>query len=263
MDDGFDDNIRGSEDEQTTPYRVSVRPSMEFSYDAARMKLASLRIGTQSGPTLVAQDGLDIMDISGEQQRQQNLVRLAAWVNLSSKASVGCIGAVLGYLQRQRAVDYIPRDSRASGGMVVATVEMFSLKDTMFINSDTICSLQIFENEGHPNFQVQGKRRGKEGLSLFGIMNSTKTPNGFAMLKQWFLRPTLSLPVLHQRHGAIAHFSRPQNSHVVVALCKSFSRIKNIPKVLGTLRRGKAKAAEWTSLLQVCFNRRLWADLLL
>jgi hypothetical protein len=38
-----------------------------------------------------------------------------------------------------------------------------------FVNADTVCSLQIFENEAHPNFHMQGKGgRGKEGLSLFG-----------------------------------------------------------------------------------------------
>jgi len=38
-----------------------------------------------------------------------------------------------------------------------------------FVNADTICALQIFEDESHPNFLMQGPHgRGKEGLSLFG-----------------------------------------------------------------------------------------------
>jgi DNA mismatch repair protein MSH5 len=38
-----------------------------------------------------------------------------------------------------------------------------------FVNADTVCALQIFEDESHPNFHMQGPRgRGKEGLSLFG-----------------------------------------------------------------------------------------------
>jgi DNA mismatch repair protein MSH5 len=40
----------------------------------------------------------------------------------------------------------------------------------MFVNSDTICSLQIFEDESHPNFHMHGSaNRHKEGLSLFGM----------------------------------------------------------------------------------------------
>ena len=87
--------------------------------------------------------------------------------------------------------------------------------------------------------------------SELGILNSTKTPAGFAMLKQWFLRPTLNMQVLQQRHGAIACFMSSRNSHIVNAICKSLTKIKNIPKVLGALRRGKARAIEWTQMLHV------------
>lgn len=140
------------------------------------------------------------------------------------------------------------------------------------INSDTICSLQIFEDESHPNFHMQGKGgRGKEGLSLFGtlstasirgnsmalifigILNSTKTPAGFILLKQWFLRPTLSIEELHQRHSSIAFFLKPQHTHIVTSIRKSLAAIKNIPKILSMLNRGKGRASEWKAILQVCY----------
>lgn len=42
-------------------------------------------------------------------------------------------------------------------------------RNDRFINRDTMSSLQIFEDEGHPNIHMQGKGgRKKEGLSLFG-----------------------------------------------------------------------------------------------
>ena len=74
------------------------------------------------------------------------------------------------------------------------------------------------------------------------------------MLKQWFLRPSLSLPLLQQRHNTVACFLRSQNMHVAAAIGKSLARIKNIPKVLAALRKGKAKASDWTSILQVCYR---------
>lgn len=254
MDDSLDDSIKGSEDEQTTPYRISIRPGVEFGYEAAKYKLASLKIGNGCIIPPTIQEDLESLglEIDGEQKRQENLVRLAAWINVSNKVSVGCSGSIMAYLQRKRAVEYLPGDPRATASSVMA-VEMFSLKDTMFINRDTICSLQIFEDEGHPNFHLQGKGgRGKEGLSLFGVLNSTRTKTGYSMLKQWFLRPSLSLPLLQQRHNAVACFLRSQNTDVAAAIGKSLTRIKNIPKVLAALRMGKAKASDWTSILQVC-----------
>lgn len=113
------------------------------------------------------------------------------------------------------------------------------LTRSRFVNADTICSLQIFEDESHPNFHMQGpKGRGKEGLSLFGIMNGTRSPLGHVMLKQWFLRPSLSLSILTSRHDTLTAFLHPSNSHVLVTLGKSLRYIKNIPKVLQA--RGEA-----------------------
>jgi hypothetical protein len=44
---------------------------------------------------------------------------------------VGCAGAVLTYLQRRKAIEYLPGDEAANGVFRVRTIEMFSLKDTM------------------------------------------------------------------------------------------------------------------------------------
>ena len=84
-----------------------------------------------------------------------------------------------------------------------------------------------------------------------GILNSTKTKTGSFLLKQWFLRPSLSLPLLQQRHSAISCFLRSENTHIVAVIGKSLTRIRNIPKVLTALRKGKAKASDWSSILQV------------
>lgn len=148
------------------------------------------------------------------------------------------------------------------------------------MNADTICSLQIFEDESHPNFHMQGpKGRGKEGLSLFGklylpisvqalvspwafltrllgILNGTRSSLGHTMLKQWFLRPSLSVQVITERHDSIAAFLRPDNSHVLQAIGKSLRKIKNIPKVLAGLRRGQgsgSRGGEWIGLAQFTF----------
>lgn len=126
-----------------------------------------------------------------------------------------------------------------------------------FVNSDTICSLQIFEDESHPNFHMQGpKGRGKEGLSLFGILNGTRSPLGHIMLKQWFLRPSLSIEIITERHSSIGAFLRSENHHILATIGKSLRRVKNIPKVLAGLRRGQGsgrRGGEWMALAQFAF----------
>ena len=88
-----------------------------------------MKIGGIYGPTVTVQDELDVLDIDGDQRTQANLVRLSSFINTSSKITVGCAGAVLAYIQRKRDGEYIPGDPRAAAS--VASIEMFSLKDTM------------------------------------------------------------------------------------------------------------------------------------
>ncbi|KAI5853195.1 DNA mismatch repair protein MutS, partial [Morchella snyderi] len=242
--------------EFATPYHISIRPTAEFSYDTARSKLISIRIGESNGPSITIQTPGDLHDISAGSRRRGNLLRLSGWINVESKVTVGCAGAVLTYLQRKASIDGGPGEGDG-GGILVAEIEMWSMADVMFVNADTICSLQIFEDESHPNFHMQGpKGRGKEGLSLFGIMNGTRSPLGHVMLKQWFLRPSLSLSILTSRHDTLTAFLHPSNSHVLITLGKSLRNIKNIPKVLSGLRRGLGSGGhggEWISLAKFSF----------
>jgi len=114
------------EDEYATPYHISIRPTGEFSYEAARNKLISIKIGQADGPILTLQTPGDIHDIATDQQRRGNLLRLAGWVNVDSKISVGCSGAVLTYLQRKQAAT-----SLTNKAVSVAHIEMWSMNDTM------------------------------------------------------------------------------------------------------------------------------------
>ena len=47
---------------------------------------------------------------------------------------------------------------------------------------------------------------GKEGLSLFGVMNDAESVVGKRMLKRWFLQPTLDDYVLNWRQDVVALF---------------------------------------------------------
>lgn len=126
-----------------------------------------------------------------------------------------------------------------------------------------LSSLQIFENESHASVHSD---KTKEGLSLFGqsilrrsciselvpgILNNTKTSLGRSLLRQWLLRPSVSLPVITARHDAVAVFLRPENLVTSASMHNHLKGIKNIPGVLGSLKNGKARLIEWQSLVKV------------
>ncbi|TGZ76787.1 hypothetical protein EX30DRAFT_336190 [Ascodesmis nigricans] len=227
--------------------RISLQPASDFSYEAARAKLITLRIGEPGvGPTLHVPSGQHEVD-AGDRGR---FMKLAAWVNTESRVSVGCVGAVLAYLMRREAID--ARGGEGVGGLRVMEVEMVTLKETMMVGVEAMRALRVFEREGHPagfgRGGTSGVDGGKEGLSLFGILNQARTPLGRTLLQTWFLRPSTSLPLITSRHSSVTLLLHPPNLPTLTPLSRALSKIGNIPSFLSALKRGKSNS-EWSTLL--------------
>ncbi|KAK9477054.1 muts domain V-domain-containing protein [Lipomyces japonicus] len=230
-------------------FRVDIRPSNEFAYGSAVNRIVALH-KQQSKPTnnIVSPDE-DISVISSS-----ILLDLSSRINMEKEVSIGCAGCVLSYTQKLIALeDGLINQNDAH--LQITNIETFRMSDIMFVNSDTLCSLQIFEDESHPNFQTQGMNQGhKEGLSLFGILNSTVTPFGHQLLKTWFLRPTLSVAEINCRLDAVTLFARQDNAHIVDSLRASLKKIKNIPKILVNLSAGKSTYSDYKAIMNFSFQ---------
>lgn len=242
-----------STDQTRLPYLLECRPNAEFGYDSARNKLVNLRIGQQGGPrvtfvvpgdVVTEQEDHDDRD-AGFVGRQGQLLRLAGWINVESHITVGCAGAVLTYLQRRRATAYLPGDEAAGAMFRVATVEMFTLRDSMFINADTLLSLQITSAESHPNAQNQGPTSkgsssgAKEGLSVYGLFHHlAKTTQGRTLLRQYFVRPSMNLEVINERLHTISVLLRRDNTTSLDQLVDNLAKVKNMRLVTVNLHKG-------------------------
>lgn len=253
-------NLRASVDGRSNDgtrllYLLECRPHAEFAYDAARNKLVNLRIGQSDGPkvTFVVPGDITTHEEnylgsgdSGFAGRHGQLLRLAGWINMESKMTVGCAGAVLTYLQKRRTTSFLPGDRDAAGMFRVTTIEMFTLSGTMFINADTLLSLQITSTESHPNAQNQGpSSRGwstqgsKEGLSVYGLFHQlAKTSQGRLLLRQFFLRPSLNVDVINERLDTISILVRPDNTTTMDQLVGHLAKIKNMRAATINLRKG-------------------------
>jgi DNA mismatch repair protein MSH5 len=105
-----------------TSCQISFRPNVEFAYESARNKLISIKVGHAEGSRLILQTPDDTDGVPAEQQRQGNLLRLASYIQIDSRVTVGCAGAVLAYLQRRQV---------SGESVVVAAIEMWSMADAM------------------------------------------------------------------------------------------------------------------------------------
>ncbi|TKA64558.1 hypothetical protein B0A49_08259, partial [Cryomyces minteri] len=263
-------------DQFRLPYLLEVRPSSEFQYEGAKNKLVNLRIGTESGPRVTfivpgdAHAGEDNYGAGdrGFTGREEQLLRLSGWIDIESRLTVGCAGAVLTYLQRRRAAGYLPRDDNASAMFRVSTIEMFSLSGSMFINTDTLLSLQVMQSESHPHSHNQGPIRAssgsKEGLSVYGLFHHlARTPQGKFLLRQYFLRPTLNISVINERLNTISVFLRPDNAVPFDDLIKNLKSVKNMRMMMVNLRKGVSGGSgksggiargAWSSICQFVYH---------
>ena len=170
---------------------------------------------------------------------------------------LGCIGALLDHLARIRAVGDL--EDEGVNGLEVRAIEPLALSQSMQINADALFSLQVFEDESHASIHSD---KTKEGLSLFGILNHTRTTLGRALMREWLLRPSLSLAIISDRHDAIACFMQPENQTTAGAMHSHLNGIKNIPRILGLLRAGKARVSDWQCLVKVgrCMTLHMHAN---
>ncbi|KAL8732568.1 MAG: hypothetical protein Q9181_003910 [Wetmoreana brouardii] len=258
-------------DELAAPYLLEVRPSPEFGYEAGKAKLSNIRLSNAIAHYVAfftpgdAESYQDYVDSNepGCTGRQGKLLRLAGRINLESRLTVGCAGAVLTYLQRKKAVVYLPGDAEANLAFRVSAIETFSLSGVMFIDAETLEALHIVHSQMHPVSHNQGPSKGssgpKEGLSVYGLFHHfARTPQGKFLLRQYFLRPSLDLEVINKRLDTASVFLRSDNSGILDNIVKSLGQIKNMKTVVIHLRKGISngmgkgssgiKSGVWSSL---------------
>ncbi|KAI1154751.1 muts domain V-domain-containing protein [Nemania diffusa] len=222
--------------------------SVDFRYDTGKNKLLDLHLGID-GPqsmlytTVVDDDMLEADNHHSRGSRQGQLMRLATSVNLDSQLTIGCAGAVLGDIQRRRTTQYLPNDPDALLAFRVRSVEMFSLFNSMFVNADTLVSLQIIQPEYHPNSLQRGPTGStsgaKEGLSVYGLFSHLAvTPQGKSKLRRMFLQPSIDINVIRERQTTISFFLRPGNMDTVCSISKDLRKIKDMKSMVLLLRKG-------------------------
>ncbi|KAJ7016657.1 DNA mismatch repair protein MutS [Mycena alexandri] len=256
-----------------------IRPHKEFVASKGRERMLSLRLLSelpQDDGELPASSEMDSTSSNSDARNAYDFMRrrhqatggdptMKRWnasIRLSNFTSVdssplciASIGALLDHLVRERAVNDLEDEGIA--GLEVRDIEALSLNEVMQINADALYSLQVFENESHASVHSD---KTKEGLSLFGTLNNTKTTLGRALLRAWLLRPSLSLPVIKARHDAVACFISSENLLPAYSMQGHLKGIKNVPRILEIMRSGKAKMSDWQGLVKFTFHSAMLRD---
>lgn len=77
-----------------------------------------------------------LSNVTGYNSRKGKLLHLSSMVDLESRLSVGCAGAVLSCLQRRKAVNHlITAADDAPSIFKISTISMFNLDRTMYVGA--------------------------------------------------------------------------------------------------------------------------------
>ncbi|XP_073340723.1 mutS protein homolog 5 [Pagrus major] len=175
---------------------------------------------------------------------------LSSCISFDSPLMLRAVGALLKCLDRRR-VGVELEDS--SVGVPILQFHAYTLNGVVCIDRDTYSVLQIFKSELHPSVYKLHSGE-KEGLSLYGILNRCRCKFGSKLLRQWFLRPTQDLAVLHRRQEVIRFFTSPRNSDALSTLQSSLRNISNIPTLLRRMSLSNTRVTNWQSLYKTLYN---------
>ncbi|KAL9710968.1 hypothetical protein Ac2012v2_005508 [Leucoagaricus gongylophorus] len=274
-DDNFIDTVRDHLDVTSATFQI--RPYKEFNCMKGRGRLLCLNrladlplddhislheSSTTAGDSGLSRNAYDFMrrrrDEIGDPavKRWNASIRLSNFANIdNSSLCMASVGALIDYLVREQAMSDF--DDEGIQGLKVRNIEILTLNEVMHINTDALISLQIFENENHASVHSE---KFKEGLSLYGTLNYTKTALGRSLLYSWLLRPSFSMPVIKSRHGAVACFSKFENLISANAMHNHLKGIKNVPRILANMNAGKTKLSDWQALAKFSFHIIMLCD---
>ncbi|KAI9001871.1 muts domain V-domain-containing protein [Hyaloraphidium curvatum] len=235
---------------------IDVRPSTEFSFPNSLNRLLTVRI---------LGNGFDVPSF---EDRKEAETWLSGRIDLSTRngETVTAAGALLAYLQRSLVAGDAPQQKTKKRGrkqleededdegpsvpeVELEGVEEMALEAHLQISEDTLRALSIFIEDRHPSMHSSHR---KEGLSLFGLLDTTLTPLGKRLLRSWFLKPSADPKVLQGRHDAVAMFVRPEYEHTADQIRTALKQVGNIRRVVQNLRV-QPTSADFQSLLKFAY----------
>ncbi|KAE8209655.1 hypothetical protein CF327_g6397 [Tilletia walkeri] len=277
---------------------LSIRPSTEFTTTSGMQRIHSLQLQEQH--LSATDDQMDIDQTTSTSASTQpssaptttsfgNKLQSSCAVDLHvMPLSVGAAGALLSHLTRiQASFDHYEGYTSDAGGsastentLKITSIESIVLQDCLSISAESRIALDVFGEESHAALHSASRKH--EGLSLFAILDSTRTPCkhlfggewielalkpivfyyivSHSLLRRWLLLPTTDIGVIESRQAAIATFSSHKNTPATQSITRELKGVKNIPVMVSKLLNGTARLSDWKAVLKakmICDKRAL------
>ena len=172
--------------------------------------------------------------------KRNTYLQLAAAIDIVSEQVKMAMGALLHYMSAHLF-------NMDDGNVVIAGVKPLPNLSLCRIDTNSFLALQIFAQEHHPNV-IKGVGRSKEGFSLFGLFDRTKSLPGRQCLRQWMLAPFCDRERILRRQDGVALIVRPENREFVGEITRLMKHIHDIPRILLRIKKVESGQQEWCRL---------------
>ncbi|XP_072019479.1 mutS protein homolog 5-like [Amphiura filiformis] len=199
--------------------------------------------------------GIHLPSIPDHFSMDERTLHFTALVPFDATCTVRALGGLLKFLEKRIDLD------TADGKPPVLSIKIFSLDDLVQMDENSYHALQIFQKESHPSTYKTCGSGAKEGLSLFGIMNRTKSVIGSKLLRVWFMRPSCDIDMLRKRQEAVSFFASSRNSEITANLHDCLKSIKNMPRILKQMKQAQASVGDWQALYKTVHSACSIGDL--
>ncbi|KAM3912213.1 mutS protein homolog 5 [Leptodactylus fuscus] len=180
----------------------------------------------------------------------EKILRLSSIIPFDCPLMVCALGGLLKFLERRR-IGVELEDSGVS--VPILSIKKYVMTDIVDMDQDTFSVLQIFKSEAHPSAYKMCSG-GKEGLSLFGLLNRCQCKWGENQMRLWFMRPTRNQTELTSRLDVIEFFMAPRNQETTGNIQSCLRNIRNIPLILKRMTLSNTNASDWQSLYKAVYN---------
>lgn len=157
---------------------------------------------------------------------------------------VRAIGGLLSFMIRNGVFGAVTTDSNL---VQINKISYRNFFDVMRITAETLHVIRVFSNETHP--VGHGSLKGKEGVSLFGLLKAhIKTVGARELLQTWLRYPSTSIEIIKERRFLVYLLRKNSNSALKMGICNGLRGVKNIPAILQRLRRHALGVSDWKAL---------------
>lgn len=154
------------------------------------------------------------------------------------------VGGLLAFIVKNGVLSCMTRNDNM---IDIHSISYRNYCGVMKISPVTLRALNVFSDDIHP--VGRGGMRSKEGLSLYGLLQSrVKTGSARLLLRLWLIYPSTDLSVIKERQFLVGTFLDGSNRALTVGLRYALVSLKNVRNLIGRMRRVVAGLADWKGL---------------